>query len=95
MISESGLRYERLRGIPHLREPGNSVRKKTGDWRVFKPVWIPKKCIRCKRCWLFCPENAIKWTKGHPAWDYSMCKGCMICYEVCPAKAIKTVRDRQ
>jgi len=92
LIDESGLRYERIRGIPHIREPGNSIRRKTGTWRIFRPVWISDKCIKCKQCWLYCPESAIKW-KGKPVWDYDICKGCLLCAEVCPAKAIRVERE--
>jgi len=92
MIPESKLRYERLRGVPHIREPGNAVRHNTGAWRVFKPVWDLKKCIKCKRCWVFCPDSAIEW-KGKPVVDYDVCKGCGICSKVCPVGAIKMVRD--
>lgn len=92
MIDESKLRYERVRGIPHMREPGNSVRKDTGTWRVFKPVWDFSKCIKCKQCWLYCPDSAIGWKDG-PVWNEKNCKGCLICMEVCPAKAITKERD--
>jgi 2-oxoacid:acceptor oxidoreductase delta subunit (pyruvate/2-ketoisovalerate family) len=92
MIEESQLKYEKTKGIPHMEEPGNSVKVRTGDWRVFKPVWDMKKCTRCKQCWLMCPDDAIHW-KGKPVWDSQICKGCLICVEVCPAKAITSVRD--
>ena len=92
MIPESKLRYERIKGVPHIREPGNSVRRKTGSWRVFKPVWDFEKCILCKQCWLFCPEAAINWKK-RPEVDYDVCKGCGVCAQVCPVQAIKMVRD--
>ncbi len=92
MIDESKLKYERVRGIPHIREPGNAVRRKTGAWRVFKPVWIESKCIKCRQCWTYCPDAAISW-KGKPVWDYDVCKGCLVCVDVCPAHAIDVVRD--
>ncbi|MBU0898597.1 MAG: 4Fe-4S binding protein [Nanoarchaeota archaeon] len=92
MIEESKLRYERIRGVPHLRDPGNSVRSGTYKWRVFKPVWDMKKCTKCKQCWLFCPDTAIGW-KGKPVWDKQTCKGCLVCVNVCPVKAITAVRD--
>ena len=92
MIPESKLRYERLRGVPHIREPGNAVRMMTGSWRVFKPVWNMDRCTKCKQCWVFCPETAIKW-RDRPEVDYDVCKGCGICSQVCPAGAIKMVRD--
>jgi 2-oxoacid:acceptor oxidoreductase delta subunit (pyruvate/2-ketoisovalerate family) len=92
MLEESSLRYERVRGIPHIRDPGNAQRRNTGAWRVFRPVWDYSKCVKCKRCWLYCPEAAIAW-KGKPMWLPRVCKGCMVCVEVCPAKAITKVRE--
>ncbi len=92
MIEEGKLRYERVRGIPHIRDPGNARKKYTGAWRVFRPVWNIKKCIKCKRCYVFCPDSAIHW-KGKPIWDPQVCKGCMVCAEVCPTKCISKVRD--
>lgn len=92
MIEEDKLRYERVRGIPHIRDPGNSIKKHTGAWRVFRPVWDYKKCVRCKKCWMHCPDTAISW-KRKPVWDPQVCKGCMICMEVCPVKAISKVRE--
>jgi len=93
LIDEKKLSYDRIRGIPHIREPGNSVRRYTGAWRIFKPVWDYSKCIRCKQCWLMCPDTAIDWKNNKPVWRERVCKGCMICYEVCPAKAITKERD--
>jgi pyruvate ferredoxin oxidoreductase gamma subunit len=92
MIEESELRYERVKGVPHMRDPGNSVHVRTGNWRVFRPVWDMKKCVKCKQCWLMCPDSAIRW-KGRPVWDSQTCKGCLICMEVCPAKAIKAEKE--
>jgi pyruvate ferredoxin oxidoreductase gamma subunit len=92
MIEESKLKYEGLKGIPHMEKPGNSVQVRTGDWRIFKPVWDLKKCTKCKQCWLMCPDTAIHW-KGSPVLDPQVCKGCLICVEVCPSKAISSVRD--
>ena len=92
MIQEKGLKYEGIKGVPHIRIPGSAAKADTGSWRVFKPVWDMRKCIKCKQCWLYCPESAIAW-KGFPKVDYRVCKGCAICAQVCPAKAIEMVRD--
>jgi len=92
MMEEAKLKYEKVKGIPHMDRPGNSVEVRTGDWRVFRPVWDMKKCVKCRQCWLMCPDAAIKW-KGRPAWDDQTCKGCLICIEVCPSKAIRAERE--
>ena len=92
MLEEKRLRYERVRGIPHIRDPGNARKRYTGAWRVFRPVWDYKKCVKCKRCWMYCPDSAIGW-KGKPLWNPHVCKGCMVCSEVCPTKAISKIRE--
>ncbi len=92
MAARSRLRYDGINGVPLIKDPGNARKVHTGSWRVFKPVWDMKKCIRCRQCWLYCPESAISW-KSLPKVDYSICKGCGICSQVCPSKAIEMVRD--
>jgi 2-oxoacid:acceptor oxidoreductase delta subunit (pyruvate/2-ketoisovalerate family) len=103
LVKESKLKYEGVRGIAHIREPGNAVRRHTGSWRVMKPVIDHSKCIGCKTCFLSCPDSAYKWEnkkpnpkaaqKGSPKIDYTMCKGCGICAAECPVKCIKMIRD--
>jgi 2-oxoacid:acceptor oxidoreductase delta subunit (pyruvate/2-ketoisovalerate family) len=95
MKEEKKLKYERLKGVPHIREPGNSVRKNTGEWKVFRPVINIRKCIKCKTCWLVCPESAIKWKDGKPEIDYHLCKGCLVCYNECPVRAIEKKKDEK
>ncbi len=73
-----------------VKEPGNSVKNKTGSWRTFKPILDKEKCIDCGNCILFCPEGCI--TKDYDI-DYDYCKGCGICAEECPVKAIKMERE--
>ena len=68
-----------------IKEPGNSVKNKTGSWKSFRPVKDPKKCTKCHICWQFCPDNAIS---KDIEFDYDHCKGCGICAQVCPFKAI-------
>ncbi len=83
-----------------IKDPMNSEALKTGDWRVFKPVIIDEKCIRCRLCWIFCPDSAIleiddpnaKMGKRYEV-DYDHCKGCGICYHECPTKAIEWVPE--
>ena len=59
MIEESKLKYEGTKGVPHMDTPGNSVKVRTGDWRVFKPVWDPQVCKGCLICVEVCPQKAI------------------------------------
>lgn len=88
-----------------ILEPGNSVKRPTGDWRVLRPLINQDRCIRCRLCWLLCPEPAImivrkqyKAASGR-VWDitlevdYNYCKGCGICAEECPVKAIELVEE--
>ena len=84
--------YDGDEGMPVIRAPGSSAKVKKGSWRVYKPVFVKEKCVKCKLCFIFCPEAAIKWKDG-PEWDYDLCSGCMICYNECKAKAIKKERD--
>lgn len=68
---------------------------KTGTWRTFKPILDKNKCVKCLRCWIFCPEAVIWRNKdGSVDIDYDYCKGCGICANVCPVKAIKMIREK-
>lgn len=93
MIEEEKIKYEGVKGIPHIREAGNAVRHKTGNWRVFKPAIDLKKCISCKICFTFCPDSAIIWKENKPHIDYDICKGCLVCKRECPVKAITAELD--
>ena len=72
-----------------ITEPGSSVKNKTGSWMSMRPVVDKSKCIKCGRCWMHCPDNAIKITKNGAVVDYDYCKGCGICATECPVKCIK------
>jgi len=63
--------------------------KSKADWRTFKPIVDEDKCIGCKRCWVYCPENCITMVDGKSVIDYSFCKGCGICVTECPVKAVE------
>jgi pyruvate ferredoxin oxidoreductase delta subunit len=53
-----------------------------------------KKCKKCLRCWIFCPEGAIVRKDGDAVEiDYEYCKGCGVCMKECPFKAIIMVRE--
>jgi 2-oxoisovalerate ferredoxin oxidoreductase delta subunit len=69
---------------------------KTGTWRIFKPIIDKEKCIKCYRCWIFCPENTIRIEKdGTIVIDYDYCKGCGVCANECPVKAITMVKEEK
>lgn len=66
-----------------------------GVWRVFKPVLDKETCIKCQRCYMYCPEMAIE-SEGKnsiPSIDYDWCTGCGICANECPVDAIEMVRE--
>ena len=50
-------------------------------------------CFYCKRCELFCPQNAIKVKKpfqGTIELDVDLCpEGCMACVDICPTHALQ------
>ena len=72
-----------------ISKPGNSKIAKKVSYRNFKPVIDYKKCIKCGRCWMFCPDIAFKIRKdGHFENIESYCKGCGLCSKVCPVKCI-------
>ncbi len=67
---------------------------KTGNWRVYRPVLDKEKCVKCLRCWAFCPEAAITKNKdGTISIDYDYCKGCGVCANECKVKALTMVRE--
>jgi pyruvate ferredoxin oxidoreductase gamma subunit len=74
-------------------EPNTPLRK-TGDWRIMRPVVDCEKCTHCWICFVNCPDGAI--TLGvadAPLIDYGICKGCLVCAEECPIDAIDIVRE--
>ena len=77
-----------------LSIPKKGAMGKTGSWRVFRPIFDEKKCIKCWRCWIFCPEAAIA-RNEFPLIDYEYCKGCGVCANECPTKAIKMRREEK
>ncbi len=79
---------------PAINVIQNTPLRKTGNWRVFKPVWNHDICTKCMICVARCPDGCITVNEdGYPVTDYDNCKGCMICVEECPAKAIDRVRE--
>ena len=79
-----------------ILESGSAEEYETGGWRAFRPVWSEEKCIKCLRCWIYCPDDSILVEDGKVMGiKYSHCKGCGICAEVCPprAQAIEMVSE--
>ena len=73
-----------------LLEPGSSARYKTGEWRAWRPVFNPEKCVNCMLCWLFCPDSSILVREEKvEGVDYYHCKGCGICAHECPTGALE------
>ncbi len=82
------------RGTARIAAVANAPLRKTGDWRVFRPVVNLKKCNGCTLCFVYCPEAAITLTdKNRPIIDYDHCKGCGLCITECPTHAITAERE--
>ena len=73
-----------------IDKPGNMKDAKKVSFTNEKPVTDYKKCIKCGRCWMFCPDMAFEQRKdGYFKNNLLFCKGCGICANVCPLKCIK------
>ena len=84
-------KYQVVTGISY---PTEGAMGKTGSWRVYKPTIDYEKCVKCLRCWTFCPEGAIKRNKdGSVEINYDYCKGCGVCANECKIKAIIMERE--
>jgi len=81
---------------PTIIAVGNSPKRKTGNWRIFRPVWDREICMKCSICFARCPEGCISLDdEGYPRVDYENCKGCLICVQECPAGGIRKVRETE
>jgi len=75
-----------------ITDVGNSANAKKVSFRNFKPVTDFKKCIKCGKCWTYCPDMAFKPNKkGYFENIERFCKGCGLCAKICPVKCIKMV----
>jgi 2-oxoisovalerate ferredoxin oxidoreductase delta subunit len=82
--------------VTSISYPTEGALVKTVCWRVFKPKLDESKCIKCLRCWIFCPESSIKRKKdGTVSIDYTYCKGCGVCASECKVKAITMEREEE
>lgn len=81
-------------GTPSVTAEPNTPLRKTGNWRVYRPVIDLARCTRCWVCFVRCPEGAIELeAEDWPRVDYEVCKGCLICVEECPPRCIERVRE--
>ena len=81
-------------GSPSVLHAGSAIERKTGTWRVERPVIDTDVCTRCGLCYVRCPDGAIALDdEGFPVIDYDHCKGCMICRQVCPLRAVESERE--
>ncbi|MBM4055241.1 MAG: hypothetical protein FJ264_11360 [Planctomycetes bacterium] len=79
---------------PAVYSVANTPLRKTGNWRIFKPVWNYEVCTKCMICVSRCPDSCISVNdEGFPFTDYNNCKGCMICARECPFAAIEEKRE--
>ncbi|HDO19758.1 MAG TPA: 4Fe-4S dicluster domain-containing protein [Thermoplasmatales archaeon] len=82
--------------VTTISYPRKGAMGKTGSWRVFKPILNKERCVKCLRCWIFCPEGTITIKPdGSIDIDYEYCKGCGVCANVCAVKAITMEREEK
>jgi pyruvate ferredoxin oxidoreductase delta subunit len=80
--------------VASISYPKEGAMGKTGSWRVFCPELDKEKCVKCLRCWIFCPEGAVKRKKDNTVEiNFDYCKGCGVCANQCPTKAIIMKRE--
>ncbi|MFX1369450.1 MAG: 4Fe-4S dicluster-binding protein [Promethearchaeota archaeon] len=91
-------KFDEIPMAGNIIEPGNAQRYRTGGWRAQKPVHDDADCLwikngTCGRCWIFCPDMAIRLIEknGKYSYEYNLdaCKGCGICANECPTDSIK------
>jgi len=85
---------KKYKSVTTISYPKKGAMGKTGTWRVFTPKLDKEKCVKCLRCWIYCPEATIIRNKDDTVdIDYEYCKGCGICANVCKVKAIVMERE--
>lgn len=79
-----------------ITNPGSTKKYKTGEWRTYKPTIDLAKCIKCGKCWMVCPDAAIKKREdGKFEINQEYCKGCLLCVKECPVKCIPYEMDEK
>ncbi len=79
--------WRELRPGGVIREPGCSVRYRTGGWRTLRPVRDVSRCTNCMICWASCPDVAVEVEEGMVVgFRYNACKGCGVCAAECPVR---------
>ncbi|MBI4671974.1 MAG: 4Fe-4S binding protein [Chloroflexi bacterium] len=78
--------------------PGESVTRKTGSWRIRRPVVNLELCVKregqaCPVCWVVCPDMSILEVHRGVEVNYDYCKGCGLCAYECPAHAIEMIQE--
>ena len=82
------------KGTARISATANSLLRKTGGWRTFRPVLVPEKCNGCWLCFVYCPDGVISMNReDKPVIDYDHCKGCQICVRECPTDALVVERE--
>jgi pyruvate ferredoxin oxidoreductase gamma subunit len=83
-------------GTASVAAAPNTPLRRTGDWRVSRPIIDLDRCTHCWICFVNCPDGAIALSSNDvPNIDYGVCKGCMLCAEECPVDAIESVREAE
>ncbi|WP_273841435.1 4Fe-4S dicluster-binding protein [Rubrobacter calidifluminis] len=60
---------------------------KTSSDRTMRPLVDFDACIKCRQCWLDCPDEAFDVTEeGYFPVNYDYCTGCGLCSQVCPVE---------
>ena len=94
--SSRGEFLKKYKVVTTISYPKKGAMGKTGNWRVFRPILDKKNCVKCLRCWIFCPEATIKRNRDNSIdIDYEYCKGCGICANVCKIKAITMEMEKK
>jgi len=85
---------KKFKVVTSVSYPKKGAMGRTGNWRIYRPVFDKDKCVKCLRCWIFCPEAAIKRNKDDTiSIDYEYCKGCGVCANECKVKALVMKRE--
>ncbi len=73
--------------VPAVKVGERNPYYKTSSDRTMRPVVNFDTCIKCRQCWIDCPDECFDITEEalHPV-NYSYCTGCGICANVCPVE---------